>query len=214
MKKILLFFCFSFFLVSGFSQGILGTLGLKLGPNYSHYLDIVNLESLETRPVLSSHIGLVALIPGPSTKGANYLFQAEVLFSSKSTLTNSKFQGINPESTVELSFISTPFLIKRMFGRFGVLTGVEPAFRVRQRVKGDGNFEKIDIISFGNKFDIGLSGGIDYRMKNVSLSLRYTHGLRDIFDITFTDQNGEPLEDFEGKNYARVYQFSIAYFFL
>jgi len=204
MKKLILSLLLSFIATYGFSQI---SVGGKIGINYGHYLKLVDTESFNARPDISPHLGMMAEF----AFNEKFALRTEVLLSPKSTLTTDFFSGIELKSAVELTFVTLPILIKRNFKNIGLSIGVEPGYRVLQRILADGTATKIDIISFGNKFDLGLLGGIDYRLKNLNFGLRYSRGLSNIFQITQTDENGQILPS--EKNFSRLFQVSLGYFF-
>lgn len=95
--------------------------------------------------------------------------------------------------------------------RLSVFTGFAFGIPTRNEFRsGDGDWvEAGDLLD--KEIDVNLSLGGTYSFGKVILNIRYMHGIRDVDEITFTDDNGE-IDSVSGQR-NRVVQLGIGYRF-
>jgi hypothetical protein len=162
--------------------------GVKGGINLSQlYVDQPNAEDESMK--VGVHFGLFGKIPL-----TNFLaFQPEMLYSnvgSKITYGGSDLEtllGIEPgEVRFNLNYIQVPLGLAVNLGPLSVHAGPYFSYLMSANVK---NLETSDLNTTGlveldtddfNKLDYGLMGGVAIDVQNLTLGVRYNHGLREI----------------------------------
>ncbi len=199
MKSLILFSCFFFFgIASLFSQHV---VGVKAGPNLA-FLDYEkNNAALLWHAGIFAHFGI----------GSNFFIQPEILYNVKGSDLDKLV--VNPITLgFKFEYLSMPLMFGFKFSdRFTIMAGPEMSKLVRStiffnEVKSHENFGIRDV-------DLAINAGASFIISDqFGLDLRYSHGLIQAVDITFTDINGQNLGG-TGERKNRVFQASIFYGF-
>jgi hypothetical protein len=119
--------------------------------------------------------GVAFLLPGNKDGG----IQVEVLLHQKGVR-----NLLRQDDRIRLTYLEVPVLLHVDFARQGrsnlyVVGGVAPAFNLRASYEDDGVTE--DIKHDIERFDLGISAGLGFERRPLTLEARYTWGLRSVF---------------------------------
>lgn len=87
--------------------------------------------------------------------------------------------------------------------------GFNAALLLGEKVKHEGGEWQEILASIYTSNDFGVFADLKATHKNFFVTIRYNHGLKDVNNIGFTDENGEPLNDISLRN--RNWQFGAGY---
>ena len=178
-------------------------IGVKAGVNYTDQLasnfpssSSVNLNKLYnqgTEWLLGLNAGLHGTLQLSEKVGLN----ADLLYNQrgfKGITKDSSFQDVNYSS--RFHYLSLPLYGSlRLMPRLAFELGAETSYFLNLSGKSGG--VRIDGESNNSvtKVDFGLIAGLSFELTDrLSLQGRYYRGLKDVFDVTFTDVNGAELD--------------------
>lgn len=213
MRTILLFaLCFSLSTLS-FAQL---NIGVKAGIN-SSYQSSPPIGSTLTQGTIDDNYSttnshLIRLQAGVSLKyeiSKNFKLQSDISYNQmggrfSSFVTYAPGDREEIDLTTQLGYITLPINAQYFIvPKWSIDAGPQIGFQV------DGN-PWSEFITL-NDFDFGFNFGTTFEInEQFDFQFRYYVGLISIYDLTFTDINGEPLENIEFRN--RSLQFSIIYY--
>lgn len=148
----------------------------------------VNFTNLYTKDVDDHNIlfgfnaGILAVLPITDF----FAFQPEIIFSGKGAeleYNNAFAQG---KAKFRLNYIEIPVLLRMNFtDNFSIHAGPYIAYLIDANVKNEtdsGFFDFEENLDTGDfeKFDYGLSGGIEFELSPISIGARYNYGLANV----------------------------------
>jgi hypothetical protein len=197
MRKLFALAATLLFMNCGYSQI---HFGLKVGGNLS------NLDDFDqTKMKLGISAGPVLQI----NLGQTFFAQTELLYSIKGA--KAEQTQTSSDVTLNLNYITLPVLFAfKAAPNFSLKLGPELGYLLSAKSTVDGS--TTDISKKYEDFDLGADLGLAYKIKKLTLDLRYNYGLLDLVNTFQTDPNGNPTgEDKAGAN--RVLHFSLCYNF-
>ncbi len=194
MKKILFTVCVLF--ASLINLAAQFSIGIKAGPTFSR----MNYEGdLEAKTLTSFHGGVVAGF----NLGTKLSLQPELLYAVKGT----RYEG-NDDSKMEVQYISLPVMIGYSINNLTLKAGPELNLRVGV------NSPLLNILSEDDLFnstEVSIGAGLAYKfLENLGAEFRYTFGLTEAGNLTFTDVNGNTIDD-DGDGKIQAVQLSVFY---
>ncbi len=178
MKKLLLSaLCITTFALS--SAQSTSSFGAKGGVNFTNlYTKDVDDNNMLT----GFHLGLVAEMP------INELlsFQPEFLYSRKGA--ELKYDNFFAEGSAKfrLDYIEVPLLLRmNLIPNLSIQAGPYVAYMISADIKNDSSNDAFDSLTDldtndFNKFDYGLSGGVEFDLNSIGIGARYNYGLANI----------------------------------
>jgi hypothetical protein len=144
-----------------FSNAQLLDLGIKVGANYANF----NSSTIETTPLTSYHVGIVADIKLLKPLS----IQPELLYSTQ----GATYKTIAEDFKAELGYMSVPVLAKIHLGKsFSLEAGPQFSFLLSKKVDTSTNL---------NEFDFALAGGLTINLtEHLFIQGRYTAGLTEV----------------------------------
>jgi opacity protein-like surface antigen len=176
------------------------TFGVQAGANYSF------MGYAEEQGAFGAHAGVFA----EWSLAGDLFLRPGLQYSRKGT----RLDGFVQNNTLDfkLDYLTAPILLGYRIGeRFHVDLGPAVSYLLKGRVASDG--EDLGGEEGFDDWDVGLQAGLGYRITD-ALSIRagYEHGLVNMTNIQFTDENGQSLGGIdEGKN--RVVQLGMSWTF-
>ena len=188
---------FSQFANAQFSIGIEG--GISLSNVRSE-----GIEEFDNKPIANYFFGLAPQYSVNDKMSIKY----NVLYSVKGYqvengggIGNSKFRYIY--------LVLSPQFEYRLHRLFGVSIGPYSGLKLEEEQKMPGSdwssTKEFDIIK---STDYGIALSVNTYYNNLYFKLAYDFGVQDIVNITFTDNNGQPIEV---ENFTRSFQIGIGY---
>src|SRR5688572_18058157 len=105
-----------------------------------------------------------------------------------------------------------PQLEYRVLDNIGLGAGVNVGFKLAEDFKSENSdWVSNDQFEFIKSMDFGIVASIKYYINNFNLLARINYGLNDISDLSFTDINGQTIENVNMKN--TTIQLGIGYTF-
>lgn len=203
MKRIILI---TFLLAFGITESMYGQINLNFssGMNYSN-CKFEEFEGVSPQGRFGYFIGIA-----PSYQISEKIqFQVDFQYSLKgydtaneSNFIASDFRYAYFDIIPEIEY----YFIENLALGFGVNYGIKinEQFKIgNEDWSNSGDYETI------NPIDYGLTGKLKFNYKNLFGFVRYNIGLNDIADVTFTDRNGQSIED--AKQLNRNIQVGIGY---
>ncbi len=178
-------------------------IGVKAGVNYTEQwvsklpktpsFDLNEVYNQRTDWLLGLHIGLSSSLQ----LSEKFTLNADLLYNQRG------FKGdVVDTSLLEIQFtnrlhnISLPLYGNlQLLPKLGFEIGAEASYLVGLSGRYDGErVENLDKNNFSD-LDFGLIGGLSYQFhQRFRIQGRYYWGKKDIYDVTFTDINGEALD--------------------
>lgn len=139
----------------------------------------------------------ISVIAGVAYVAKGYRFENDPAFD------DSKFRYSYVDFSAEIEY--------KVHKAVGIGVGIYDGFKVgeEQKVGGSKWMSTKDFESIKNA-DFGLVGALRVYYKKFFLKTSYTHGLKNINNINFTDDNGQPISI---ELYNRYFQIGIGYRF-
>lgn len=182
-------------------------VGLKAGINYVNN-ELVNPPPDYVTPNsyrFGYHFGLFTNIK----LADRFSLNPELAFSNK----GSRYD-LDPTiriANIHLNYLNLPILIEyELLDKLSVEIGPELGYLLSAKAKTKTDTQDIKNI-WDNDIDIGLSAGLKYQLLDKwIIGIRYSHGFSSVMkNITFYDENGNPLDDNKMQN--RAFQLSVGY---
>ncbi len=207
MKRTLFLITLTFFFFTEINAQF--SIGVSAGINLSNVKYDVNIggyEDIETNCMQYYFFGVIP----------RYNFNSRLSVSSdiQYSLKGYKFKDGILFSGTKYQFIYLDVIPKveyHILKWLAIGAGFNVGFTIdeKQKYSGQDWFSTKDIETIAST-DFGLVGSIRGSFKNFFISVSYNHGLKDINNVIFTDDNGQPLD---GNLYNRNFQINLGYFF-
>jgi hypothetical protein len=205
MKKYL-FFWMMFVSVLGYTQSV--SLGLGGGANYSRLTHETDVFDQAFDYELGYFGGLVPTFH----LGEKWAIVTELQYSVKKTKTSlTDFSGVYDMFYRYAYAEALPQIEFRPIHLIGFRIGGTVGYKLTETLKiGEQDWQK-PVTELIKDADLGLTGGLVVHLGKLSIAGRYNLGLANLSDITFTDEQGVPIETLNLQN--RGFQAGIYYFF-
>lgn len=199
LTSLCLFICLTVFAQNGSKW----EFGVKAGVNYSDQqvdkwpssasIDLNKLYNQSTKWLLGLNAGLHGKLKLSEKVGLN----ADLVYNQrgfKGITKDSSFQDVNYSS--RFHYLSLPFYGSlRLMPRLAFELGAETSYFLNLSGKYDGTRIDSESNDSATNVDFGLIAGLSFELTDrLSLQGRYYRGLKDVFDVTFTDVNGAELD--------------------
>ncbi len=173
MKKVILMAVAMLASVASFAQHAKGTVTIqpKVGMTVATFSDADNADNI---------VGFVG--------GAEFEYQATDMFSISAGALYAMQGAEATESGLtgkqKLDYINIPILANvYVFKGFAVKLGIQPGFKVNDKVKISGGNNTYEVEGTKAKsFDFAIPVGVSYEFKNFVLDARYNWGVTKVFD--------------------------------
>lgn len=166
-------------------------LGVKAGLNVSDVV-INNSYDPDVEPAFEMKPGFHAGVFFSADGDEKFGFAIELLYSSK---------GVRAFEVINLHYVTIPLLVRYHFHeKFFAEIGPEIGYLVNANSRY-GNLNS----TWDNKMDIGLDGGIQYRLGKIFCGLRFNAGFSSVIRNPSSGPNGDRI-----RYQNRVAQFSIS----
>lgn len=155
------------------------SFGIKGGVNFTNlYTEDVD----DSNMLIGINAGLIAVLP----IGDFFALQPELLFSGKGSELEYNNAFVEGKAKFRLNYVELPLLLRMNFtDNFSIHAGAYAAYLISANVKNETNNEFFDFeenfdTNDFNRFDYGLSGGVELGFSPISIGVRYNYGLANI----------------------------------
>ncbi len=174
------------------------------GINIAH-TNFEGIGSTNLKPAIYSYFSIAPTVSLSSK--LNVIFDLEYTAKGAKDETGGSIGG----SKSRLSYLSiSPELEYRLHKNIGIGLGVYAALRSREDIKtGDSDWVKLKDAHLIKASDYGLDFSLRADYKNIFFKIAYNLGLYNITALSFTDEDGLPIDGVSQKN--RAIQIGVGY---
>ena len=206
MKNLIASFALAilFIQVSSAQKFVGVTAGANVSTLYLNNLPIIP----ELSPIANYYVGLTGKISLPS----KLAIITDVQFSQKGYQEKDQDETNSLTATgLRLAYIDIiPQLEFRPIPHFAMTIGGNVGIKVKEEVKIADKWEDSSDLELTNNVDFGLLGGLRLYLGDFFVKTSYQLGLSQVFNVDFTDANGDAL-DVTTNN--RTFQVGVGYYF-